>query len=326
MLELINFDLVQLPSTASFIVYGGNAGAKEAIIYDNGIWMIKHPKTTRDLINPQISYTTSPLSEFLGSKIYESMNIPVHETVLGIRKNKIVVACKDFTVGTSQIITDKSVPILRLVPFHDLKNSFMSNDIDEYSGTGSETLIDEVLATINNQENLKSIPGVLERFWDMFVIDAFIGNNDRNNGNWGILVNMWPDIFPHELPTPQLAPVYDNGNAFFNKRSVVQMQKRLDDDKYVQNDAYNIECAYKYTGLDNEGHKINPFEFIKNGSHQDCTAAGFRFINAVDMAKIETIINDIPEHVGTLAVMPKIQKEFYVKLLKARFTLIKDAL
>jgi hypothetical protein len=169
----------------------------------------------------------------------------VHETVLGIRKNKIVVACKDFTFGTSQIITDMSAPILRLVPFHDLKNSFMSNDVDEYSGTGSETLIEEVLATINNQENLKSISGVLERFWDMFVIDAFIGNNDRNNGNWGILVNIRPDIFLHELPTPQLAPVYDNGNAFFNKRSVSQMQKRLDDDEYVQNDAYNIECAYK---------------------------------------------------------------------------------
>jgi len=325
MLELIQFDSVPTPSTASFIVYGGNAGAKEAVIYDNGIWMIKHPKTTRDLINPQISYTTSPLSEFLGSKIYACMNIPVHETILGTRKNKIVVACKDFTFGSSQKITEMSVPILRLVPFHDLKNSFMSNDVDEYSGTGSETLIDEVLATINKQENLISIPGVLERFWDMFVIDAFIGNNDRNNGNWGILVNMWPDTFPHELPTPQLAPVYDNGNAFFNKRSVKQMQKRLNDDD-ILNDAYNIECAYKYTGLDNEGHKINPFEFIKGGSHQACTDAGFRFINAVDMAKIEAVINDIPDHAGTLAVMPKIQKEFYIKLLKARFTLIKNAL
>ncbi|MCL2236411.1 MAG: CtkA family protein [Defluviitaleaceae bacterium] len=326
MLELVDFDSVQTPSSASFIVYGGNAGAKEAVIYNDGVWMIKHPKTTRDLLNPQISYTTSPLSEFLGSKIYESLGIPVHETALGIRKNKIVVACKDFTFGTSQLVTDMSVPILRLVPFHDLKNSFMSNDVDEYSGTGSETLLDEVLATINNQENLKSIPGVLERFWDMFVIDAFIGNNDRNNGNWGILVNMWPDIFQHVLSAPQLAPVYDNGNAFFNKRSVMQMQKRLEDDEYVQNDAYNIECAYKYTGLDNEGHKINPFEFIESGSHQGCTDAGCRFMNSVDMAKIEAIINDIPEHVGTLAVMPRIQKEFYTKLLKARFVLIKNAL
>ena len=62
-----------------------------------------------------------------------------------------------------------------------------------------------------------------------------------------------------------LAPVYDNGNAFFNKRGIAQMQKRLDSIADMKNDAYNIECAYKYTGPDNEGHKINPFDFIKNG-------------------------------------------------------------
>jgi len=60
MLQLINFDKAPI---AKSTFYGGNAGAKEAIIYNNGVWMIKYPKTTRDLNNPQISYTTSPLSE-----------------------------------------------------------------------------------------------------------------------------------------------------------------------------------------------------------------------------------------------------------------------
>ena len=26
-------------------------------------------------------------------------------------------------------------------------------------------------------------------FWDMFIADAFIGNWDRHNGNWGFLYN-----------------------------------------------------------------------------------------------------------------------------------------
>ena len=64
--------------------------------------MIKYPKTTRDMMNPQISYTISPLSEYIGSKIYESLNIPVHKTVLGMRNNKVVVACKDFTARYSK--------------------------------------------------------------------------------------------------------------------------------------------------------------------------------------------------------------------------------
>ncbi|TCU66892.1 hypothetical protein EV204_1132 [Tissierella praeacuta] len=26
-------------------------------------------------------------------------------------------------------------------------------------------------------------------FWDMFIADAFLGNFDRHNGNWGILID-----------------------------------------------------------------------------------------------------------------------------------------
>jgi len=312
MLQLVNFDDAPI---AKSIFYGGNAGAKEAVIYNNGIWMIKYPKTTRDLVNPQISYTTSPLSEYLGSKIYEVLGIPVHETILGIRKNKVVVACRDFTKNVAKpgSMFDKAY----LIPFHDLKNSFMSNDIDEYSGTGSETLLDEVLATINGQDDLKALPDVTERFWDMFVVDAFIGNNDRNNGNWGILI----DAISREHT---LAPVYDNGNAFFNKRGIAQMHKRLGNVADMKNDAYNIESTYKYTGLDNEGHKINPFDYITNGGNKDCAEAVTRFISMIDLAKVEAIIYSIPEQNGMLAVMPQVQKDFYTNLLRIRLDLIND--
>jgi len=314
MLQITNFDTAPV---AKYTFYGGNAGAKEAIVYNDYTWMVKYPKTTRDLLNPQISYTTSPLSEYIGSKIYEVLGIPVHETILGIRKNKVVVACKDFTknkVGQGSMV-DKAY----LIPFHDLKNNFMSSDIDEYSGTGSETLLEEVLATINGQDSLKAIPGVMERFWDMFVIDAFIGNNDRNNGNWGILI----DAISREI---SLAPVYDNGNAFFNKRGISQMQKRLGNTAEMKDDAYNIACAFKYTGLDNEGHKINPFDFIKEGENKDCIKAVARFVNAVDMVEVESVINNIPEQVGMLAIMPQGQKDFYVELLRIRLSLIEEGL
>ena len=158
----------------------------------------------------------------------------------------------------------------------------------------------------------------MERFWDMFIIDAFIGNNDRNNGNWGILI----DAVSRQHT---LAPVYDNGNAFFNKRGIAQMQKRLGSNADMKNDAYNIECAYKYTGLDNEGHKINPFDFIAKGGNEDCARAAARFINVVDIAKIEAIINEIPEHCGMLAVMPQVQKDFYIKLLRIRLDMINSS-
>ncbi|MCL2496882.1 MAG: HipA domain-containing protein [Clostridiales bacterium] len=312
MLKLIDFNESKI---AKGVFYGGDAGAKDAVVYENEAWMLKFPKTTRDFINPQISYTTSPLSEHLGSKIYETLGIPVHETLLGIRRNKVVVACKDFTRkwddglswGARGLWLEK-----QLIPFHDIKNSFMSSDLESYSGTGSETLLDEVLATIDGQEDLQAIPGVMERFWDMFVVDAFIGNGDRNNGNWGILIDQ-------RSRKISLAPVYDNGNAFFNKRSLAQMEKHMNDARAMQGDAYqNPLCAYKYTGLDKEGQKINPFTFIKRGENADCNAAVLRFVNAVDMNTIEQIIHGIPETAGSLAVMPRIQKAFYLELMHIR--------
>jgi hypothetical protein len=311
-MNIINFDNAQ---TAPGAFYGGNAGAKDAIIFENSVYMVKYPKTTRDLVNPQISYTTSPLSEYLGSKVYEVLGIPVHETRLGVRRGKVVVACRDFTREAGE-----SFPGKMLIPFHDLKNSFMSTDLESYSGTGSETLLDEVLATVNGQEYLKSVPGVTERFWDMFVIDAFIGNNDRNNGNWGLLS-------APENGKIALAPVYDNGNAFFNKRSIAQMEKRISDNEAMHEDAYKtITCAFKYTGLDNEGHKINPFEFIARRENEDCNAAVERFCSSVDMTKMENLIAEIPETTGVLSVMPKIQKEFYSKLLQIRYDFLRGQL
>jgi len=313
MIKLIDFNEADI---ARGVFYGGNAGAKDSVLYKGEAWMLKYPKTTRDFANPQISYTTSPLSEYLGSKIYEALGVPVHETLLGIRQNKVIVACKDFTrkwddgsswAGIGGLWLERL-----LIPFHDIKNSFMSSNLESYSGTGSETLLDEVLDTIYGHEELKAIPGVMERFWDMFVIDAFIGNNDRNNGNWGILINQ-------RSGETSLAPVYDNGNSFYNKRSLEQMDKRIDDEKAMEDDAYkNPLCVYKFTGLDNEGQRINPFSFIDNCENVDCNAAVLRFVNTVNMNEIEKVINDIPESTGNLSVMPQGQKAFYMKLMRIR--------
>jgi len=299
---IIDFNDIELVDD---VFYGGEAGAKDGIVYRGELWMLKYPKSTRSMNNPQISYTTSPLSEYIGSKIYASLGIPVHETLLGHRRGKIVVACKDF-------LYDGMTMSSRLVPFNELKNSFMASDISSYSGSGSNTLLQEVLDTISGQRVLRRLDVALPRFWDMFIIDAFIGNNDRNNGNWGILINI-------STGEASLAPVYDNGAAFFNKRSISQMSARMNNEKEMRDDAYGTPtCVYQYTGLDNEGHRIKPFDYIKETNNVDCKAALRRFCEAVDMNAINCIIDDIPESIGNLAIMPQIQKDFYQKMMRLR--------
>lgn len=86
MTEIYNLTQCQL----SNLTYGGNAGLKLGIIFQDDYYMLKFPKNTAGMRKMKISYTTSPLSEYIGSQIYQSLGIPVHETKLGIYKDKQV--------------------------------------------------------------------------------------------------------------------------------------------------------------------------------------------------------------------------------------------
>ena len=49
--------------------------------------------------------------------------------------------------------------------------------------------------TIQEHPMLNRISGIEEHFRNMFVVDAFIGNPDRNNANWGIIKKKQMDPF-----------------------------------------------------------------------------------------------------------------------------------
>ena len=154
--------------------YGGKNGGKICIIYNNQDYMLKFPSINNGISEHE--YSNSCISEYIACHIINSIGLNVQETILGKYKveeeEKIVVACKDFTSGGN---------ILK--QFAELKNSQI-----ETSKNGYGTELAEVIETIENQpicdpEELKKF------FWDMFIVDSFVGNFDRHNGNWGFLIN-----------------------------------------------------------------------------------------------------------------------------------------
>lgn len=94
MLNII--DLNDCPLSYRHGTYGGQAGYKDGILYNEEYWIVKYPKSTKGMDGVAMSYTTSPLSEYIGSQIYSILGYDVHDTFLGIRNGKLVVACKDF--------------------------------------------------------------------------------------------------------------------------------------------------------------------------------------------------------------------------------------
>ena len=89
----------------SGIPYGGHSGSKKGIIFNNERWFLKYPKSTKSMEVKNLSYTTAPLSEYLGSSIYKLLGFDVHETKLGYANDKIIVLCKDF-LDKNEVILD----------------------------------------------------------------------------------------------------------------------------------------------------------------------------------------------------------------------------
>jgi hypothetical protein len=125
-------------------IYGGKEGKKEGITIGDDYWLVKYPKSTKGMRGDLISYTTSPLSEYIGSHIYDELGIDVHTTILGIRNGKLVVACKDFC--------EKEGSLREIRTLKNIYNKELSEMLENsFSSTSSSKLID-----INdvNQNNL----------------------------------------------------------------------------------------------------------------------------------------------------------------------------
>lgn len=265
--------------------YAGANGGKISVLYNGEQYMLKFPPFPT--INKEMSYTNSCISEYIGCKVFESVGIPVQETVIGTYtskgKEKVVVACKDFT---SQGIT--------LQDFASLKNRIIDS---ERNGYGTE--LADILSTIDEQTAMDS-ETLKTRFWDMFIVDALIGNWDRHNGNWGFLYNNATDEVT-------LAPVFDCGSSLYPQADEDLMKKILSDKNELNHRIFDIPLS----AVTYNGKKINYFKFLSEGEFPDCNKALKRIASRIDMKKIYEIIDNTP-------TITELQKEFYKTMLTAR--------
>ena len=300
MIEIVNLDDCQ----ESGLYYGGRAGQKVGIVIDGAPWIAKYPRSTRDLKGKHLpSYTSSPVSEYIGSHIYASLGITTHETILGYRRGKIVCACKDFTY-----------PDMRLVEFKDIKNALSDDEMGEFASVpsdGESVYLSDVLATLSLSPLLRQTPGVRERFWDMFVVDAFIKNPDRNNGNWGLLRKANGEW--------EIAPVYDLGSSLFSKRSDSVAASRVNSDDDIDEDAFgtNVSC-YRVLGEDGVPHSIKPFDYMASSKDPEVKAAVKRFLDAVDINLIDGVIDSVPEEAFGCVVLSPQMRTLHKTLLRYR--------
>ncbi len=298
MIKIEDFSLL----SSSGISYGGHGGSKRGVILNNERWFLKYPKSTKSMDVAGLSYSTTPLSEYLGSHIYESIGIDTHKTKLGFANDKIVVACKDFLDSNETIID-----------YNMIKNEYDENverAIESLSTSydDSNHNLEEVLLIMEENPYFKSIPELKTRFWDMFVIDAFIGNNDRNEGNWGLILNK-------DTNKLRISPVFDNGAAFFNKSSDERLTTIFDDEFKFKQSVYDSSVSiYRLNGK-----QINPLKYIESMKNDDCNKAILRIVPKIDFDSIKNIFDELPDEYNELTVLSRMQKIYYLKTLRYRY-------
>lgn len=266
------------------------ASYKYAVQGDDAIYILKFEEYPRR--KTSISHTNHHISEYIGSHIYESIGIPTQETFLVKRDNRIAVACKNFCEEN-----------MRLFSFKELATDFMHPSISKSSTSQAVTTLEDTLELISTQTIFK--PQILiNRYWDMFIVDAFIANADRHNGNWGYLV----DNNTFEVT---LAPIYDCGSSLYPVMSEKNMATCLKDPVLLKQYSLNEPAStVRYNGT-----KISFLEFFSNYKNPDFLAAIKRIIPLIDMNKIKKIINDTP-------TITDLRKKFLIDLLTQRKKLL----
>jgi len=260
--------------------------SKITVIYDGEIYMLKFPdpivnRKSKDVLR----YKYNQYSEHIGSSIFKSCGFFTQETALGyfndiLGKDNVVVACKDFTQNGDT-----------LYEFAKIANSITSS-YDKLAST-----IENVYHIINNSVMLKDKENILNGFWDMFVIDALIGNDDRHFNNWGVLERKDGDVV--------FAPIYDCGSSLSAMLDDDRMEILLSDPDALKNEEFYLRSSYSING------KRAYYPDIFKNPPDDLSMAIKRTVPKVSIDKILDIVDSVP--------ISAIRKEYLKRALTLRY-------
>ena len=273
------FDFSDYKKTKTY--YGGSE-KKFGIIIGKHEYMIKFQKYNnfgKEIYNH--------ISEYIGSHIFELFGFNVQQTFLGLYNGKEVVACKNFIENNYQF-----------VPFNDVGESTLDNNKERYNYS-----YEDIMQMLIDNGKLTNVQNTIKLFWEIFVMDALLGNFDRHGGNWGFLKKDNKYIS---------APIFDNGSCLF---------PQMNDEKTMQEIMTSIketnDRIYKYptSQIKLNGQKSSYYEIINSLSFKECNDALKKIYKLYNQNKINSLIDSTP-------FISRTHKEFYKYMIHERFNII----
>lgn len=260
---------------------------KKTLIYNDRKYLVKFPDPIREK-NKDISYINNAFSEYIGSNIFKIIGFDAQNTILGIYmyngKEKIVCACEDFTDEENIL--------------YEFENLALSTNPEKKI----DTELNDIMEVLDGS-NLIDSNKCKEKFWEMFIIDALIGNTYRHNGNWGFLLNK-------KSKAIRFSPIYDCGSCL----NPMYEDKKIENLSETEIKNIAINC---YSCIKENGKKINYMSYIKKKENIECNKAIIRIFNSINLNKIDEFINNIES-------ISDVRKNFYKVVIKQRYLIINE--
>lgn len=138
-------------------------------------------------------------------------------------------------------------------------------------------------------EAVSTVPGA---FLGFLLIDAWIGNTDRHDNNWGILERSTPDG-----PVRSLAPTFDHASSLGRELTDEVRRERLTtNDKNRTVEAYIERCRSAFVREEGIEETIHPTKAFQQAAEQypEAATAWLRRLEEVHTTVVEAIFDRIP--------------------------------
>lgn len=260
--------------------YGGSE-KKLGIVIDGFYYMLKFQKQTA------FELRFNHISEYIGCHVYSMLGFNAQETYLGRYKGQNVCACKDFVIDGYQF-----------VPFNDVGESSLEVNKEKYQYS-----YEDIVSLLEANRKLTNVKETIEDFFNIFIVDALLGNFDRHGANWGFL---------KKENKYQLAPVFDNGSCLYPAMTDEnEMFAIINDDNEIKKRIYTFPTSQ----IKLNGNKSSYYEVINSLSYEECNKALLRIYPKIRLDEIYKLIDEIE-------IISDIHKTFYKTMISNRYRII----
>lgn len=150
------------------------------------------------------------------------------------------------------------------------------------------------------KRKLTNVEETVSSFFDLYLIDALLGNFDRHGSNWGFL---------KKDGKYRLAPIFDNDSGLYpNINDENEMLKVISSEDEINLRVYDFPLSQ----IRLNDSKSSYFEVISSLKFKEMNDALKRIAPRINLEEIYDIIDEIP-------LISEVHKTFYKTMIKHRY-------